>query len=105
MNGHHTYYVRNSRHEAQRASKVLTAAAGFPVTATALIVVSGASGGLTVKEQPVGEDVVVVTRREVTKWLTHRAQTLTTDHVNGIYEQARRSTTWQAERAAPRARR
>jgi hypothetical protein len=35
VNGQRQPYVRNSRHEAQRASRILTAASGFPIVVTA----------------------------------------------------------------------
>jgi hypothetical protein len=105
VNGHRVKYVRNSRFEAERASRLLTAATGLPVAVTGLIVVYGAAGGLTVEQQPPGGAVVVVSRREVASWLERRPETLTPAQVGALYEQARRSTTWQPPSTALRARR
>ena len=57
VDGHkQPYYLRNSRHEAERATRLLTQACGFPVTATPLIVVL--CDALTVKQQPADVQVV-----------------------------------------------
>lgn len=72
VNGHRQPYVRNSPHEAQRASRLLTAACGFLLGVTGLIAVMGAHEGFTVREQPPGGDVRVMTRREVDRWLRNR---------------------------------
>ena len=93
VNGQRVPYIHNCRHEAQRASRLLTEAVGFPVFVTGLLAVYGADGGFTVKRQP-ATDVVVLTRRETAKWLSRRPDTLTVEQVNAIYDHARRSTTW-----------
>ena len=96
VNGHRQPYVRNSRHEAQRASRLLSAACGFPVTVTGLIAVMGAQEGYTVREQPPDGAVVVVTRREVGRWLRKRdTSLLSPEQVEAVHDAARRSTTWQ----------
>ena len=97
VNGQRQPYVRNSRHEAQRAARLLTAACGFPVTVMGLIAVVGAPEGCTVKEQPPGGDVHVMTRREVDRWLRDRGVgVLSLERVQTVHDAARRSTTWQA---------
>lgn len=97
VNGQRQPYVRNSRHEAQRASRLLTTAVGFPVVVTGLIAVMGAQGGFSVREQPPGGDVHVLTRRSVEPWLRRRpAGALSSNQAQTLYEAARRSTTWQA---------
>lgn len=95
VNGHRQPYVRNSRHEAQRVSRLLTAACGFPVTATGLIAVMGAHEGFTVREQPPGGDVHVMTRKELGRWLRNQdAGVLSAEQVEVVHDAARRSTTW-----------
>ena len=95
VNGHRQPYIRNSRHEAARAGRLLTAACGFPVTASALIAVIGAHRGFTVREQPPGGDVHVLTRREVDRWLRKRdAGVLGPLQVEAVHDAARRSDTW-----------
>jgi hypothetical protein len=84
-------YLRNSRHEAERAGRLLTRACGFAVDVASLIVVLGDK--LTVKKQPA--DVQVVGRLDITLWLRKRPPVLSAAEVDAIWEQARRSTTWQ----------
>jgi len=84
--------VRNSRHEAARATELLTTACGFPVHVEGLIVTVNADD-VVVKNQPDG--VSVVPRMQVTKWLLRHGEVLTTDAIDAIHEAARRSTTWR----------
>ncbi len=92
-NGQRVPYVRNSRFEARRTAKLLTAAGAGPVEVTGVIAVMGARGGYTIKAQPAG--VVVVTRKEVGKWLVRRVDVLTDSQVDAVYEVARRAGTWR----------
>lgn len=85
------YYIRNSRHEAERATRLLTEGCGFGVTVTPLIVVL--CDALVVKSQPA--DVQVVGRRDIAMWLRKRPAVLASGEVDAIWERARRSTTWQ----------
>lgn len=91
VSGQKTNYLRNSRHEAARASKLLTTACGFDVQVEPIIVVIAAE--LTIKAQPA--DVHVVARKRIGKWLERRPETLSPAAVEAIYEMARRDTTWQ----------
>lgn len=50
VNGQKQPYLRNSRHEAPRATKLLTAAAGVPVHAVGVVVPVGAQG-IAIKSQ------------------------------------------------------
>lgn len=96
VNGTRTHYVRNSKFEAKRTAKFLTTAlGGVPVFTTGLIAVMGARGGFTIKSQPPDGDVIVMTRREVAKWLAKRPEVLTAEQVEVIYTVARRSDTWR----------
>jgi hypothetical protein len=92
VNGLRLPYVRNSRHEARRASRLLGAATGRTVPATGLIVVAAAR--LTVRRQP-GDGVLVVGRREVARVLRRMPRTLTEDQVEALYQAARRPETWR----------
>lgn len=91
VNGTQVPYVRNSRHEAERASRFLTAACGFPVAVAGIIVPVGADS-ITVKEPPV--DVHVVNRMALADWLRRRPLVLDDDVIAAVFEAARRSTTW-----------
>jgi hypothetical protein len=59
VNGRPVPYIRNSRHEARRAARLLTEQAGFPVETTGVIAVMGAHRGFTVKKQPEDGEVLV----------------------------------------------
>jgi hypothetical protein len=92
VNGQRHPYVRNSRFEAARSSKLLTAACGFPVFATGLVVLVGAER-LEIKEP--SADVHVVGRMALANWLRARSTRLDEATIETIYAAARRSTTWQ----------
>lgn len=94
INGQRVPYIRNSRHEAHRAARLLTEQVGFPVTATGLIAVIGAHKGFRVKSQPEDHAVVVVSRRRIAPHLLRLTPCLTAREIEAIYEVARRSTTW-----------
>jgi hypothetical protein len=95
VNGTRTWYVRNSRHEAARASRLLSAVAGHPVQVRGIIAVMGAHRGLTVKEQPRDGAVYVVARRQITDYLTSLPTILDPDTVTALHALACRSTTWR----------
>jgi len=92
INGHPQPYIRNSRFEARRAARLLSAATGLPVTATGVLVPVGAAE-ISLKNPP--PDVPVVNRMRLVKWLRSRPETLTLDLIETIFSAARRSTTWQ----------
>lgn len=93
VNGAKQPYVRNSRHEAARAAKLLTAACGFEVPTTALISVVVSAGDLNIKAQP--DDGVRVTHyKSAHRWITKLPVQLTPAQVEAVYAAARISTTW-----------
>lgn len=100
VNGQRHPYIRNSRHEAARASKLLTAACGFPVTVRGIVVPVGAAD-VVVKTPPA--DVEVVYRMGLVSWLRGLPTVLTEQQVDAIHDAARRSTTWQSSRPWPKA--
>lgn len=95
VNGQNQHYVRNSRHEAQRAARLLSNRAQFEVDVRALIVVVGATGGFTVKEQPKDGSVTVLTHKSVESHLRLLPAVLDTPSVLSIFEVARHLATWQ----------
>lgn len=95
VNGHRVPYIRNSRHEARRAARLLTEQAGFPVTATGVIAVMGAHKGFKIRAQPEDGAVVVVTRRRIRQHLLSQPHRLSPREVDAVYDIARRSTTWR----------
>jgi hypothetical protein len=88
-------YVRNSRHEAQRAAKLLTAAAGFDVEVSALIAIVGAARGLIIREQPHDGVVTVLGSRELVPHLQALPVTLGHSTMRRVYEVARHLSTWR----------
>jgi len=107
VNGQRVPYIRNSRFEALRAAKLLQAAAGgTPVAVTGLIAVMSPVKSFRVRSQPSDGRVVVVTRREVARWLVRQPVTLEDEKVEAIYVVGRRSTTWRTTaRPCPTSRR
>jgi Nuclease-related domain len=94
INGRPVPYIRTSRHEARRASRLLRERAGFPVEATGVIAVMGAHKGFTVKKQPEDGAVLVVQRKRIAQLLLETPPRLTDRQTDAIFEVARRSTTW-----------
>jgi len=92
VNGTNQPYMRNSRHEAARAARLLTAAVGFPVHVEAVIVPVNARS-VTIKRAPDG--VHVVPRGQFARWLLQQEDFYPVPALHSIYEAARRSTTWQ----------
>ncbi|MBB2923102.1 nuclease-related domain-containing protein [Cellulomonas cellasea] len=86
-------YLRNSRHEAARAAKLLTAVVGFPVAATSVLVFRLGSGSLTIREHP--GDVLVYRATKAFAPLRGLPPVLTPGQVDAVYEAARRRSTWQ----------
>jgi hypothetical protein len=90
VSGQKQAFVRTSRNEGKKVSRILEEACGHPVLVTPMIVI--ANGELTVKEQPRG--VRFCSRRRLPKWLREHPQVLSDGEVERIFSIARRSTTW-----------
>lgn len=95
INGQRTDYLRNSRHEAKRASRLLTEAISRPVLVQAVLVfVTGrTSTNITIKQQP--DDVLVLERGGVPRAFRRAPRRLDDEEISLIFGAARRSTTWQ----------
>jgi hypothetical protein len=93
VNGYRQHYVKASRAEGRKATRLLSDACGQPIDVHPLIVVVGAY--LDVRQQPT--DVTVVRRKDVGTWLRKQPVTLSAGEVEAIYDTARRSTTWLPE--------
>jgi len=96
VDGHRQPYLRNSRHEADRASRLLTQACGFPVLVkAALVFLTGTLiPDVTIKHAP--EGVAILDRTDIPGAFRRVTPQLTADQVTDVYTKARRSTTWQA---------
>jgi hypothetical protein len=94
VNGFKHNYIRNSQHEAARASKVLSSAAGRQIDVTPLIVMVGISEFKYGARRP---EVEVVTSRRIVRNLRRRRKVLTPDAVTEIADVARRRGTWHCD--------
>jgi hypothetical protein len=91
VNGTCQPYVRNSRHEAQRASRLLRRAIGEPVMVQGLVV-PVAANAFTVKEQP--KDVYVINRVRLARRLRTLPDRIDPSTVQRVFDAARLSSTW-----------
>jgi len=92
VNGQRQPYVRNARHEAERAAKLLSQACGWSVPVVGLVILVNADD-LKIKEPPA--DVHVMWRRQAIRWLRRREEALDQVSLELIFDAARRSTTWR----------
>ena len=95
VDGRSVSYLRNSRFEADRASDLLSAVAGFLVVTRPAIVflTGGLITDLTIKQRP--DDVLIFSRADVPRAFRQASKRLTSDQVEYLYEIARRRSTWQ----------
>ena len=95
VSGHKVPYIRNSEFEADRATRLLTEAAGFPVFATPVLVFLTGSliPDVTVKSAP--ERVLILDRMDLPGAFKRRSGILSPEQADAVFEVARRSTTWK----------
>ncbi|MDI2098303.1 nuclease-related domain-containing protein [Ruicaihuangia caeni] len=93
VNGQETDHLRNAQHEARRASRLLTAAVGEPVTARALVVVVGARS-ITIKQQP--EHVRVLDATRLARWLKKQRRALEPHAVERLVAAASAPALWSS---------
>lgn len=95
VNGQPVPYLRNSRFEAERASRLLTDAVGWPVSVRPVLVFLTGSliPDVTIKQQP--DDVVVLDRMDIPRAFKKAPQRLTLEQIEQLYACARRSITWK----------
>ncbi|WP_202965651.1 nuclease-related domain-containing protein [Demequina aestuarii] len=95
VNGQPVPYLRNSRHEAGRAKKLLEAQLDFDVPVVGCVVVLTGSlvPEVTYKQMP--DDVRVLDKWDVPRWFKKRPAVLSPEQVEAIFSVARRSTTWR----------
>ena len=91
VNGTRQPYVRNSRHEARRASRLLSQAIGVHIPVQGVIVPVGAHR-FTLRAEP--EDVIVVNRLRLARTLRSLPTVLTPAQVDHVFAHARLSSTW-----------
>ena len=91
VGGQRTFYLRNSRHEADRASRLLSDACGFPVFTRGVIVIF--ADEFSGKRRP--EDVTVLRSNELRQWLKKRPPVPDAPTGAEIYAQARKGSVWR----------
>lgn len=91
VNHQRTDYLRNSRHEGARASRLLSAAHGSPIEARPVIVFVNLHK-FEVKKQP--SDVYVTTRKQLVDWLEALPIVWDSTKIESVFNTARLSTTW-----------
>lgn len=94
VNGQRTDYLRNSRFEGERATKLLTAAAGFPVFVKPVLIFTTATliPDVTIQSKP--DDVGMLDRMDIPRAFKRSTVVLTPEQVDRVHAVARRSTTW-----------
>jgi len=94
VDGHSQPYLRNSRFEGERASRLLSDAVGFPVfVKPVLVILTGTLvPQVTVKQRP--DDVVILDRLDVPRAFRKAPTRLTQQQIDHIYAVARRRQTW-----------
>lgn len=98
VNGQKTDYLRNSRFEAKRAARLLSAACGKPIDARAAIVFVDLDD-FNLKQMP--SDVHVTTRRRLIGWLRSLPVVASPATIEEIFGLARVSTTWCGSNVQP----
>ena len=88
-------YLRKSRREASRASRLLHRATGLEVPVQSAIVFVGARR-VTVRRGGPPDVAVLPTPRALSRWLRKQPPALRPDLVETIYETARRPASWQS---------
>ncbi|WP_123303346.1 nuclease-related domain-containing protein [Bogoriella caseilytica] len=91
VNGTRHPYVRNARHEAQRASRVLSTACGFGVHTQAVIVPVNARS-ITIRAAP---EVAVISHVALVNWLQRFPDVVPMPVVERVFAAARRPSTWR----------
>lgn len=89
--GQKTDHLRNSRHEAKRASQLLSVVTGSAIEAHPIIAIVDAAP-FTVKQRP--KDVSVMDARGLPRWLKHRPPVLSAKTVQRISSAAVEPRTW-----------
>lgn len=94
VNGSSQRYVRNSRHEVDRAARLLAAAAALDVAVRGIVAITG-HRKLTSKAQPADGTVAVLSAKELTTFLRAQPTILDEPTAARLYAAARHLATWQ----------
>ena len=94
VNGHKTDHIRNSLHEAGRASRLLSIAAGTPVRVTPLIVLVSTE---PIKKGRTKPKVTVLPSNWLSRWLKRRPRILSEQSIECYAKLAEQRGTWHAQ--------
>lgn len=94
VNGQATDHLRNTRYEATRTQKLLSAAAGTDVPVTGVIAIVGAKQ-ISVREQP--SDIAVLDAARLTRWLKKQKPRLDEAQTDALSALVRDAATWTSE--------
>jgi hypothetical protein len=99
VDGQPVPYLRNSRHEAERAGRLLSDAVGFAVPIqSALVFLTGTRiPNVTIKQNP--PDVRIYDRMDIPGVFKRAPHRIDDEQIAAIYEVARRCTTWTGSSA------
>lgn len=95
VNGQPVPYLRNSRHEAARAKRLLEAHLDFDVPVMGCVVVLTGSLIPEVTYRDMPDDVRVLDKWDVPRWFRKRKSALSAEQVEKVFEVARKSTAWR----------
>ena len=95
VNGQKVPYLRNSRHEAERASKLLSSTVGTSVAVRPVLVLLTGTliPNVTIKERP--DDVIILDRIDVPRVFRKAPNRLSAVEVEAIAVAATRPSTWR----------
>lgn len=87
-------YLRNSRYEAERAARLLSAAARFdvPVRPGLVFLTGTLIPNVTIKRRP--GDVIILDRLDIPRAFKRAPHRINGHQIAAIFEAARRCTTW-----------
>lgn len=95
ISGRRVRYIPKAEYEADRAERLLTRAAGFPVAVRPVLIFTTGSlvPDVTIKTRP--ERVVILDRSDVPGAFKRAPRRLDPNEVETVYTAARRSTSWE----------
>jgi hypothetical protein len=99
VDGQPVPYLRNSRHEAERAGRLLSDAVGFtiPIQPVLVFLTGTLIPNVTIKQNP--PDVRIYDRTDIPGVFKRAPRRIDDEQIAAIYEVARRCTTWTGSRA------
>lgn len=94
VGGNTVDYYKKSRLEAERATRILTTAVGWPVEVRPVLVLLSGNRQPNIKTISRPADILILSRSDIPKIFNNGIPRLTPQAIEEIYTMARRSTTW-----------